>query len=33
MVTGSRHDFFGGYDHAAEAGLVHVADHHVAPGQ
>lgn len=33
MVTGSRHDFFGGYDHAAEAGLVHVADHHVAPGK
>jgi tetratricopeptide (TPR) repeat protein len=33
MAMGSRHDFFGGYDHAAEAGFVHVADHHVAPGK
>ena len=33
MAMGSRHDFFGGYDHAAEAGLVHVADHRVAPGK
>jgi tetratricopeptide (TPR) repeat protein len=33
MAMGSRHDFFGGYDHAADAGLVHVADHHVAPGK
>ena len=33
MALGSRHDFFGGYDHAAQAGLVHVADHHVAPGK
>jgi tetratricopeptide (TPR) repeat protein len=33
MAMGSRHDFFGGYDHAAQAGLVHVADHRVAPGK
>jgi tetratricopeptide (TPR) repeat protein len=33
MAMGSRHDFFGGYDHAAEAGLVHIADHLVAPGK
>lgn len=33
MAMGSHHDFFGGYDHAAQAGLVHVADHHIAPGK
>ncbi len=33
MVTKSEFDFFGGYDHARRAGLVHVADHHVAPGK
>jgi len=33
MAMGSRHDFFGGYDHAAGAGLVHVADHHISPGK
>lgn len=33
MVTGTRDDFFGGYDHAAGAGFVHVADRHVAPGK
>ena len=33
MAMGSRHDFLGGYDHAARAGLVHVADHRVAPGK
>lgn len=33
MAMGSRHDFFGGYDHAAQAGLVHVADHRIAPGK
>lgn len=33
MAMGSRHDFFGGYDHRAEAGLVHVADHHISPGK
>ena len=33
MAMGSHHDFFGGYDHAAEAGLVHVADHRIAPGK
>ena len=33
MATGSSHDFFGGYDHAAAAGLIHVADHRIAPGK
>jgi tetratricopeptide (TPR) repeat protein len=33
MAMGSRHDFLGGYDHAARAGMVHVADHRVAPGK
>jgi tetratricopeptide (TPR) repeat protein len=33
MVTKSRHDFFGGYDHEKQAGFVHVADRHIAPGK
>ena len=33
MCMGSVEDFFGGYDHAARAGLVHVADHRIAPGK
>jgi hypothetical protein len=33
MVTESKYDFFGGYDHRAKAGLVHYADHHIAPGK
>jgi len=33
MITGTEQDFFGGYDHNAEAGVVHVANHHIAPGK
>ncbi|MGH3379293.1 MAG: DUF5107 domain-containing protein, partial [Actinoallomurus sp.] len=33
MCLGSEDDFFGGYDHGAEAGFVHWADHRVAPGK
>lgn len=33
MCLGSEADFFGGYDHRAQAGIVHVADHHIAPGK
>lgn len=33
MAVGSSQDFFGGYDHAARAGVVHVANHHIAPGK
>lgn len=33
MVCASRFDFLGGYDHAAGAGFVHVANRHMAPGK
>jgi tetratricopeptide (TPR) repeat protein len=33
MCMESQEDFFGGYDHAAQAGLIHVANHHIAPGK
>ena len=33
MVTESKYDFCGGYDHARDAGLVHTSNHHVAPGK
>ncbi|CAI9400663.1 Lipopolysaccharide assembly protein B [Pleomorphomonas sp. T1.2MG-36] len=33
MCLGSRDDFFGGYDHAIDAGIVHVANHHISPGK
>lgn len=33
MIVNSRGDFFGGYDHAERAGVVHVANHYVAPGK
>jgi tetratricopeptide (TPR) repeat protein len=33
MCMGSKHDFFGGYDHFAQAGLIHIADHRIAPGK
>jgi tetratricopeptide (TPR) repeat protein len=33
MCMGSREDFFGGYDYAAQAGLVHWANHHISPGK
>lgn len=33
MVTDSAYDFFGGYDHAQSAGVVHVADRFVVPGK
>jgi tetratricopeptide (TPR) repeat protein len=33
MIVGSRGDFFGGYDHAADAGTVAVANHHISPGK
>lgn len=33
MCIGSTGDFFGGYDHKDGAGVVHVADHHIAPGK
>jgi tetratricopeptide (TPR) repeat protein len=33
MILGSRGDFLGGYDHAARAGMVHVANRHISPGK
>ena len=33
MVTKTQDDFFGGYDHGREAGFVHWADKHYAPGK
>lgn len=33
MVTESSYDFFGGYDHARQAGVVHTSNHHLAPGK
>ena len=33
MCLDSTRDFFGGYDHRADAGFVHWADHHYAVGK
>lgn len=33
MCMGSKEDFFGGYDYAAQAGIVHYANHHISPGK
>ncbi len=33
MSMGSREDFFGGYDYKAQAGIVHIANHHISPGK
>lgn len=33
MAESSKYDFVGGYDYGKEAGLLHVADHHVSPGK
>ena len=33
MAEKSKYDFVGGYDYGREAGILHVADHHVSPGK
>ncbi|MBQ4178006.1 MAG: DUF5107 domain-containing protein, partial [Lachnospiraceae bacterium] len=33
MAEKSSYDFVGGYDYGVDAGLLHVADHHVSPGK
>jgi tetratricopeptide (TPR) repeat protein len=33
MVTESEYDFFGGYDYRKNAGVVHFANRHIAPGK
>lgn len=29
----SNYDFFGGFDHGKNAGVIHVANHHISPGK
>lgn len=33
MAINSKYDFVGGYDNEVQAGLLHVANHHVSPGK
>lgn len=33
MAANSKGDFAGGYNHGLQAGMVHVANHHIAPGK
>ena len=33
MITKSAYGFFGGYDHNADGGFVHVANRHISPGK
>eukprot|EP00871_Galdieria_phlegrea_P005608 jgi/Galph1/6048/GphlegSOOS_G4674.1 len=33
MAYHSKYDFLGGYDHSKQAGILHIADHHVSPGK
>lgn len=33
MAAHSDYDFVGGYDFARQAGILHVADHHISPGK
>ena len=33
MAEASKYDFVGGYDYSKEAGILHVADHHISPGK
>lgn len=33
MAEKSNYDFVGGYDYGKEAGILHVADHHISPGK
>ena len=33
MCAGSDYDFVGGYDYGVDAGILHIADHHVSPGK
>ncbi len=33
MAAESKYDFLGGYNTARKAGILHVADHHIAPGK
>ena len=33
FACASDYDFFGGYDHGKECGVVHIGDHHITPGK
>lgn len=33
MAITSKYNFIGGYEHDTQAGLLHVADHHISPGK
>lgn len=33
MAVNSEYDFVGGYEHDTQAGVLHVANHHVSPGK
>ena len=33
MAVSSKYNFMGGYEHDTKGGLLHVADHHIAPGK
>ena len=33
MCMGTREDFFGGYDFKLDAGIIHLANHHISPGK
>jgi len=33
MCMGTKENFFGGYDHAREAGVIHIANPHISPGK
>ena len=33
MAYKSDYNFVGGYDHGVQAGLLHVANHHISPGK
>ncbi|MCX2679792.1 DUF5107 domain-containing protein [Galbibacter sp. EGI 63066] len=33
MAITSKYDFVGGYENDTEAGLLHIADHHISPGK
>lgn len=33
FACASKYDFFGGYDHGLECGVVHIGNHHISPGK
>jgi tetratricopeptide (TPR) repeat protein len=33
FANASDYNFFGGYDHGKQAGVIHIANHHISPGK